>query len=101
MKWGLLKISLITFFYDNPKVFFMHIGGRGEMEKIALAVRKALDKIKAIRNKSPQPARGFEGLPVTGKNSIMPQSIENILGVKGEAKQGMFKAVLARKTKMP
>ncbi len=89
------------FFYDDPKVFFMHIGGKGEIEKLASAVRKALDKVKEIRSKTPQPAHGFGGAEITEKNSITPQTIEDILGAKGEAKAGMFKAVLARKTKMP
>ncbi len=89
------------FFYDDPKVFFMHISGRGDVEELAYAVRKALDKVKEIRAKSSSPTRNFGGSPVFGKNSITSQLIENILGVKGEAKDGMFKVVIGRKTKMP
>src|SRR5215471_18557460 len=34
------------FFYDEPKVYFMHISGEGSTEKLATAVRKVWDKIK-------------------------------------------------------
>src|SRR6059058_39543 len=42
------------FFYDEPKVYFMHIGGEGSAEKLATAVRKVWDKIKEIRAANPQ-----------------------------------------------
>src|SRR5882762_8621682 len=32
------------FFYDEPKVYFMHISGMGDVEKLATAVRKVWDK---------------------------------------------------------
>ncbi len=88
------------FFYDEPKVYFMHIAGRGNAEKLAPAVRKALDKVKEIRAKIATPAHNFGGVSLDSKNSITPQPIENTLGVKGEAKDGMFKIVIGRKTKM-
>src|SRR6266576_2268887 len=34
------------FFFDSPKVMFMHIGGMGETEKLASAVGKVFAKIK-------------------------------------------------------
>src|SRR2546423_1055846 len=43
------------FFFDHPKVFFMHISGEGSVEKLATAVRKVYDSIKPIRAASPQP----------------------------------------------
>ncbi len=89
------------FFYDEPKLFFMHISGRGNVEELAPAIRKALDKVKEIRSKCSYPARDFGGMPMSGKSSITPQTIESILGVKGEAKNGMFKVVIGRKTRMP
>ena len=89
------------FFYDEPKVFFMHISGRGDVEELAPAIRKALDKVKEIRTKASYPAHDFGGMPMFEKNAVSPKPIEDILGVKGEAKNGMFKVVLGRKTKMP
>ena len=34
------------FFFDHPKVYFMHIEGEGTVEQLAGAVRKVYDKIK-------------------------------------------------------
>jgi Domain of Unknown Function (DUF1259) len=37
------------FFFDEPKVYFMHIEGEGSVDKLAGAVKKMYDMIKAIR----------------------------------------------------
>src|SRR5215216_2455395 len=37
------------FFYDEPKVYFMHIGGMGEPEKLASAVKSVWGAIKKVR----------------------------------------------------
>src|SRR5215467_1384947 len=88
------------FFYDEPKVYFMHIGGEGPPEKLAAAVRKVWDKIKEIRAASPQPATTFLNPPMPASSSINGKAIEDILGAKGQANNGMFKAVIGRSTKM-
>src|SRR6266571_6800104 len=43
------------FFFDEPKVYFMHIGGEGTVEKLGAAVKAALDKAKEIRAANPAP----------------------------------------------
>src|SRR6058998_2568377 len=43
------------FFFDQPKVFFMHIEGEGTIEKLASAVRKVYDMTKAIRAPNAKP----------------------------------------------
>src|SRR5436309_4114563 len=37
------------FFFDKPKVFFMHIEGEGSVEQLASAVKKMYDSVKEIR----------------------------------------------------
>src|SRR5262249_50939390 len=49
------------FFYDKPKVYFMHIGGRGEPEKLAAAVKAVWDAIKKVRADNPKPVTRFAG----------------------------------------
>jgi hypothetical protein len=88
------------FFYDEPKVYFMHIGGEGPPEKLAAAVRKVWNKIKEVRAASPQPATTFHNPPLPASSSINGKAIEDILGVKGQANNGMFKLVIGRTTKM-
>jgi hypothetical protein len=55
------------FFYDEPKVYFMHLGGRGEPEKPAAAVKGVRGAIKKVRADRPQPATRFPGkVPAAG-----------------------------------
>jgi len=84
------------FFFDEPRVYFMHIGGVAPADALARGVRRALDKVKEIRGRSAVPAAGFGGpaLPVTSTISARP--IEETLGVRGQANGGMFKVVLGR-----
>src|SRR5438046_3526453 len=88
------------FFYDEPKVYFMHIGGEGSADKLAAAVRKVWDKIKEIRAANPQPTTTFGSTPLPAASSITGKTIEDVLGVKGQANNGMFKVVIGRTTKM-
>lgn len=88
------------FFYDEPKVYFMHIAGEGEVEKLAAAVKAAFAKVKEIRAAQPQPATMF-GKPLPEKNAISGAAIDEVLESKGQAKDGMFKVVIGRKAKMP
>jgi hypothetical protein len=85
------------FFFDKPRVYFMHIGGEGPVEQLAKGLRAALDAEKAIRQKSKQPATSF-GAPPPSPSKIDGAKLDGVLGVKGSAKDGMYKAVFGRKT---
>ena len=41
------------FLFDEPKVYFMHVGGEGEPEKMATAIKNVWDAIKKVRAKNP------------------------------------------------
>jgi hypothetical protein len=88
------------FFFDDPKVYFMHIGGEGSVEKLASGFRKALAKVQAIRAAQPKPVRTFGGPAIAATNAITSKVVEEALGAKGQAKDGMFKAVIGRKVEM-
>jgi hypothetical protein len=88
------------FFYDEPKAYFLHIGGEGGAEKLAKGVRAALDKVKEIRTASARPANSFGGgVPAT--NAITAAPLAALLGAKPQEKDGMVKFVFGRKAKMP
>jgi hypothetical protein len=87
------------FFFDDPKVYFMHIGGTGEATKLASGVKKVYDKIAEIRAANPAPLRAFSG-SITSPSSITSAPLEAALGVKGQANQGMFKIVIGRPAAM-
>lgn len=87
------------FFFDDPKVYFMHIGGEAPAEDLAKGVRRALDKVKEIRSNDPTPAAGFAAPKLPATSTITGKTIEDLLGVKGQAKDGMFKVVIGRSAK--
>jgi hypothetical protein len=89
------------FFYDEPKVYFMHIGGEGDTATLAKGVRSLLDTVKSIRANHLEPSKSFGGSSIPAKSSIAAEPLQSILGAKGEAKDGMFKAVFGRKVQMP
>ncbi len=91
------------FFFDQPKVFFMHIEGEGSVDKLAGAVKKVYDTTKAIRGPDAKPAESFSavGQPsLPEKNSITAGPLNEIFGTQGEAKDGMVKFTIGRPAKM-
>lgn len=87
------------FFFDEPKVFFMHIGGHGDVRALAAGVRKVYDKIAEIRAANPSPAKSFPGT-IVSPSAIAAAPLEAALGVKGQSNQGMFKIVIGRPATM-
>ncbi len=79
------------FFFDHPKVYFMHLEGQGTVEELATAVRKVYDKIKEIRAANPQPKDSFGAVSLPEKNSISAAPLNKIFGMSGETTDGMVK----------
>src|SRR5947199_5566364 len=72
------------FFFDHPKVYFMHIEGQGATEELAAAVRKVYDTIKQIRADNPQPKDSFGEKSLADKSSISAEPLNKIFGMSGE-----------------
>jgi hypothetical protein len=89
------------FFYDDPHVYFMHVGGTGQFSSLAKGVRAIFDKVKEIRTVNPQLATGFGAPSLPTTSSITGKPIEDIFHGPGQAKDGMFKMVVGLTTKMP
>lgn len=85
------------FLWDNPKVMFMHIGGMGEEEKLAGAVGKVFDKLKAVIRDKPK-------LPYAqiypAQTSLDGKRIAGIVGTPGSLKDGVYKIVIGRTIEM-
>src|SRR2546421_6712253 len=91
------------FFFDQPKVYFMHIEGEDSVDKLAGAVKKMYDTVKPIRGPSAKPAESFSvvGQPsLPEKSSITPAPLNEIFGMQGESKDGMVKFTIGRPAKM-
>ena len=80
------------FFYEQPRVMFMHIGGHGDVEKLGAAVRKVLDAIQTSKSGT----ESFPGGSLPEQNRITAAPLDQVLGVKGETSNGMYKATIGR-----
>jgi hypothetical protein len=89
------------FFYDEPKVYFMHIGGEGEPAQLASGVRKVLDAVKGVRAAEAQPRKNFAHRGLPAKSTITAAPLAAAIGAKPAEKDGMAKFTLGRTTKMP
>lgn len=88
------------FFYDNPKIYFMHVGGKGSLKDLANGVKKAMDTIKEVRSKNTSMPNSFEGSSISNKSIIDPSRLEKIFGNKGQSKEGMVKFIFGRIVQM-
>jgi Domain of Unknown Function (DUF1259)/Domain of unknown function (DUF4440) len=87
------------FFFDEPKVYFMHIGGKGSPDKLAQGVRAVWDAIKKIRSANSKPARRFdERVPQSG--SLGGEKLASIVGSKGVTEGGIVKITIGRQAAM-
>jgi hypothetical protein len=86
------------FFWDSPKVMFMHVGGMGDEAALAGAMGKVFGKIKETAGgKGPVPrAANIDAATTT----LDPKKIEAALGYKGELAKGVYKVTIGRNIKM-
>jgi hypothetical protein len=87
------------FFFDQPKIYFMHIGGMGDTTRMATAVKAVYDRIAQVRAARPSLSSAFPG-DIASTSSISAGPIEEVFGVKAQSSNGMVKVVLGRKATM-
>src|SRR2546430_2375884 len=80
------------FFWDSPKVMFMHIGGMGDEAKLAEAVGKVFATLK---QKGDGPIADND----PAKSTIDPPKLDAAFGKKGEVHGGAYKTASGRTTK--
>ena len=88
------------FFWDTPKVMFMHIGGMGDEARLAAAVGQVFATLKRTEG-------GKGEVPRTtldpAKTTLDPQKIATVLGGAGgktELAKGVYKVTIGRTTRM-
>jgi Domain of Unknown Function (DUF1259) len=85
------------FFWESPRVMFMHIGGMGDEKVLASAVGRVFAKVKETAGgKGETPTAQID----PARSSLDPSRIEAALGVKGKLDQGVYKVTLGRTTRM-
>jgi hypothetical protein len=85
------------FLWDSPRVMFMHIGGMGDEEALARGVGKVFNKLKEVIRTPPKTPMANVS---PNNTSFDPEDIEQIMGRAGVMKNGVYKVVVGRSTKM-
>jgi hypothetical protein len=85
------------FFWESPRVMFMHIGGMGDEAALAAAVGKVFAKIKETSGgKGDVPRADID----PAKSVLDTKAIDAALGQSGDLKDGVYKVTLGRETTM-
>jgi uncharacterized protein DUF1259 len=85
------------FFWESPRVMFMHIAGMGDEEELARAVGRVFTKIKDTAGSRGETLRAQID---PAKTTLNPDPIAEILGVKGDLAKGVYKVTVGRTTSM-
>ena len=87
------------FFYDQPHVYFMHIGGDGSPTQLAAGVKAVWDAIKAVRAAHAQPADGFSG-PTPSPGAMNAEALAKIVGHPAPVTDGVAKITMGAEGQM-
>ncbi len=81
------------FFWEKPRVMFMHIGGMGDEQKLAQGVAKVF---AVLKQQGPVPESDVD----PASSNLDPKRIEAVLGHSGEMSKGVYKVTIGREVKM-
>lgn len=85
------------FFYDSPKVMFMHISGMGDQDSLATAIGKVYAKVK-------ETSGGKGNFPIVNldpaNSTLDPTKIDDVLNRHGDMAKGVYKVTIGRTTQM-
>ncbi len=84
------------FFWETPRIMFMHIGGMGDEERLATAVGKVFAKVKETAGGKGEKPPAVD----LAAASLAASSIDAALGAKGKLDHGVYKVTLGRATNM-
>lgn len=87
------------FVFDDPPVFFMHIGGQGDPIELAGAVKSVWDAIKDVRKARKLPAKSFGGGKIK-PGTIDAKALADIIGHSADSKPDVVKFVIERRATM-
>jgi len=80
------------FFWDEPRMFYMHVHGHGKPADLARMVKPAIDLIGKNSNRSASPAVP----PAQAQTTLDTAKIAQIVGVQGEQTGAVYKITIGR-----
>jgi uncharacterized protein DUF1259 len=87
------------FFFDHPRLFFMHIEGEGTAEHLASSIRLLYDKVREFRTAHPTPADSFLKPALPDISTITADPLNKIFRRSDEVNKGMIKFNFGRPAK--
>jgi len=85
------------FFWDSPRLMFMHIAGRGDEVQLAEAVGKVFARIRETSGgKGEVPRADID----PARTTLDPAKIEAVMGQKGQLADGVYKVTIGRSAQM-
>lgn len=92
IKQGLSITALHNHFVRNhPNIMFMHIDGKGSVEKVAKMAKAVFDKVKESRGADPKSAKAD-----SVNNTLNTAALDAAIGAKGEMSKGVYKYTIGR-----
>jgi len=92
IRQGLMITAIHNHFVRNhPDVFYMHIDGRGTVDKLSANVKAVFEKVKQVRGKDPKESKADSVI-----NTINTAMLDSIIGAKGEMNKGVYKYTIGR-----
>src|SRR5690242_8984945 len=79
------------FVRNRPNVMYMHIDGKGNVEKLSASVKAIFDKVKESRGKDPKASPADSVV-----NTLNIPMLDSIIGYKGEMNKGVYKYTIGR-----
>jgi hypothetical protein len=79
------------FFWEQPRIFYMHVHGMGTVAELTKRIKPALDLIDAAIAKAPKPATG-----AAAGGSLNGAALAKILGHQGEQNGPVYKITIGR-----
>jgi len=86
------------FLGDSPRIMFMHIGAMGPEQDLAAAIGKVFAKIHQTSGGKGEEEPGARIDPA--HSSLDPAKLDSAFGLKGQYKDGVYKFVVSRATRM-
>ena len=81
------------FFWEEPRVFYMHIHGHGKADELATQLKPAIDLIGHVK---PQEAGGDDKAPAQKAGTLDTERIAKIVGHAGDQTGPVYKITLGR-----
>ena len=92
IRQGLTITAIHNHFVRNrPNVMYMHIDGKGTVDKLSANVKAVFDKVKQVRGKDPKDAKADSVV-----NKLNIAMLDSIIGAKGEMGKGVYKYTIGR-----